>query len=117
MSKLTDQFRARWIHNICEFYGNEPYVVYYPRQIGRGGSSPRWAARKADKNLSEAWYDYGARTFLVWNDKKKALAEAQAFVTDKFGVKEFARDPFGGYGEANFVKARIKEILALPEKI
>ena len=114
MSQLTEQFRAKGIYNLSNFYDNQPYIYYRPRSEGVGGSQ-RWIVCKKGEQLSAAWYDYGAKTFLVWGDKKKAFADAQAYVTEKWGITEFARDPFCGYGDATFVKSRIKEILAMPD--
>jgi hypothetical protein len=65
---------------------------------------------KRGLNLGQAWYDYGARTFS--GRKKEALSEAQAWATDRFGIKVWVRDPFGSYGEAEFIKKRIKELTA-----
>jgi len=111
MSKLTDKLREKGVYNIHDFYGyGQPFIVYYPSTSGRAGQSARWKVFKIGTSLSETWYDYGAKTFLKWGDKKKAFAEAQAYATEKFGIKEFARDPFGGYGDAEYVKARLKEL-------
>lgn len=115
MSKLTDQFRARGVYNEYEFFGEQPYITYYaaePRTLG----SARYMVFKRGVDLGQAWYDRGGRAFLRWGDRREALAAAQKFVTERFGITEFARCPFGAFGDSTFIKARIKEILALPEK-
>lgn len=116
MSKLTDQFRARGVYNEYEFFGEQPYITYHAGDNGRGGRSARYMVFKRGVDLGQAWYDNGGRAFLRWGDRREALAAAQKFVTERFGITEFARCPFGSFGDSTFIKARIKEILALPEK-
>ena len=114
MSKLTEKFREKRVYNPYEFYGElEPYIVYHP---SRPFHSANWAVIKRGVNMGRAWYDDGCRTFRGFGmpgegtRRARALLEAQAWASEKFGIKEWARDPFGSYGEAEFVKRRIKEL-------
>ena len=111
MSKLTEVLREKKVYNEYLFYGKQPYIGY---RSAHSVIPACWAVCKLGINLGEAWYDYGSRTFSAWGNRKKALGEAQAWASEKFGVKVWARDPFGSYGEAEFIKKRIKEILEAP---
>jgi hypothetical protein len=117
MSKLTDALNARGFHNSWEFFGNEPYVSFYAAQ-SRACHPATFRVHKRDKKLSDAWYDYGAKSFSFSGraGKKQALAEAQEWASNHFNIKEWARNPFGEWGEIEFVRKRIVEILAMPEK-
>jgi hypothetical protein len=120
MSKLIEKLNARGVHNPHNFYEGhpfgQPFIAYYSASTGRAGQSARYKVVRQGESLSEAWYDQGAKTFLKWGDKKKALADAQAWASEKFGIKEWTRDPFGSWGDAEYVKKRTVEILAMPEK-
>jgi hypothetical protein len=111
MSKLTEKLRTVNIHNEYEFFGLQPYITYHAGDNGRGGQPARWMVFKRGVDLGHAWYDNGGRSFLRWGNRAEALAKAQAFVTEKFSIMEFARSPFGSYGSAEFVRSRIKELV------
>lgn len=112
MSKLTESFRAVEVYNPYEFYGEKPYISFSPAQPHSCIVS-RWAVHKRGLNLSESWYDHGAQTFSVYGDKQKALLKAQIWATGLFGIKEWTRDPYGSYGDAEYVKSRVKELKQL----
>lgn len=114
MSKLTEQLRERGVFNPYEFYGSEPSIGFRANQGSRDVIPSAWRVSKRGVKLSDAWYDHGTMSFSCCGveSRKQALAEAQAWATEKFGIKEWRRDPFGGYGEAAFIKRRIAEILA-----
>ena len=115
MSKLTDKFREKGVFNSYYFYGMQPYISY---QVGDNWISSRWAVYKRGKNLGQAWYDHGCRTFTGHGEvgdgtkRTKGLLQAQRWASKKFGIETWARDPFGSYGEAEFVKQRVKELKA-----
>ena len=70
---------------------------------------------KPGENLAGHWADYGSKCFLVWGRKDRAdkLSAAKMWASDKFGIVEWARDPFGSYGEAAYVKEHVKFLLGL----
>jgi hypothetical protein len=116
MSKLTEQLRSRGIHNSYDFYEQEPWISWTANG-GRSVLPAWWAVYKRGRNLGSAWYDHGAKTFSGRKRDKEVLAEAQRWASVEFGgIKEWARDPFGSYGDAGFIKKRITEILAMPAK-
>jgi len=117
MSKLADKLSARGVYNPYYFYGNEPYVGW-AQNGGRSVLPPWFSVNKHGEKLSEAWYEHGSKCFSYYgkDSKPKALADAISWASERFGIKEWARDPFGSWGEAAFVRKRTAEILALPEK-
>jgi hypothetical protein len=112
VSKLTEKLRTVGVFNPYGFYGDHPYIGSRAREA-RACRCAAWMVHKKNEVLDNAWYNYGARAFTHGGreSKKKALADAQAWASDKFGIKEWARDPFGSYGEASFVKARVAELV------
>ncbi len=117
MSKLTDKLNARGFHNSWEFFMNEPYISFYPAK-SQACRPATFRIHKRDQKLSDAWYDYGAKSFSFSGQqgKKEAFAKAQAWASSHFDIKEWARNPFGDWGEAGFIQKRTVEILALPDK-
>jgi hypothetical protein len=133
MSKLTNELREAQIINTGDFYAEkgQVYIGYTPAETGRASRSACWRVyRTGYKTDPEgAWYDYGNKTFLVWAKygekhsevKKRVLAEAQEWAEKRYGITEWKRDPFGSYGDAIYVKARLKalkaKIKALPFRV
>jgi hypothetical protein len=117
MSKLTEALRARGVYNSWEFFGNEPYISFCSAD-SRACRPATFSVHKRDKKLSDAWYDYGAKSFCFsgGEGKKEAFAEAQAWASNHFNIQAWARNAFGEWGEAEFVRMRTAEILALPVK-
>ena len=113
MSKITEELKKHKIYNLYEFYGEIPYIWYRPSGGSRSSSVSAWMVTKHGYRLDDSWYNHGSRAFIVFNRKDKPikLLEAETWASDKFGIKEWARDPFGGYGPSDFIKTRIKEIL------
>lgn len=119
MSKLTEQLREVGICNPHNFAGHgNVYIDYHPNDYGRGGRGARWVvARPGFKAYAEApWYDYGCKTFLVsgsgshTENKARKLEEAKQWASEKYGIKEWAKTPFGTWMDANFVKTRLAEL-------
>src|ERR1700693_3457118 len=109
MSKLTETLRARGIYNSYGFFGEHPYISW--TQNGGRTVLPSWfGVHKRDQDLGGAWYHYGVKTFAGHSRDKVALADAQAWASKKFGIKEWARDPFGSWGDAGYIKQRIMEL-------
>ena len=72
-----------------------------------------WKVVKRGVKLSDAWYDYGAKSF-SYSDreaKKEQFEVAKRWASKKFGIKTWLRDPFGSFGEASFVMRRTAELL------
>lgn len=120
MSKLTDKLRTFHIVNSHDFGGHGTVFIYYKAaDTGRGCIPAWWAVHrvgyKTDPNA--AWYAYGNKTFsLVGGEshkerKAKTLEVAKAWASEKYGIKEWAKDPFGNWMDAEFVKTRLAELL------
>ena len=116
MSKLTDAFRTIRIFNEYNFADDQPYVSYTPNGDSRSMQVSQWSIIKGeertDDNLSAPWYDYGRKTFVVMGreDKATKLEAAKAYASEKYGIKEWAKTPYGSWMDAEFVKARTKEL-------
>lgn len=112
MSKLTDKLNAKGIYNDYYFFGDNPYITYQSGD-SRACISSGFMVFKRGLKLSDAWYDHGGKKFIVFGrkDKDDKFAKAVAFIQSEFGVGEVARCPFGGYGDAEYIKYRIKELL------
>ncbi len=99
-----------WDQNVAD--GGDRVVIFYtPRATGRGVHGAKWQvghfvggkARVTDPEA--AWYDGGAKaglkTFLVFSagthqeKKARALAEAVAWATERYGAREFVRNWMG----------------------
>ena len=121
MSKITDKLNEAGIYNAHGFAGHgNVYIVYTPNDNMRGGLSARWQVdRPGYRTDPDAhWQDRGCKTFDLFNvggthkEKKEiAFAEAKAWASERYGITEWARTPFGSWMDANFVKARLKELL------
>lgn len=118
MSKLTDSFHEVGVHNAWEFYGRgTPFIAYRPQE---GVFGSRWqVVRPGFKTDPSAhWSDHGYKTFTVFGQdgathaRKKELArgEAEEWASERYGINEWKKDPFGSYGEASFIDARIREL-------
>jgi hypothetical protein len=100
MSRLTDDLRRVDIFNPHNFYGRHgaandvcfithsegAWVVYHAAQV-------------------KAFGHYFGRA--LGPTGLRALAEAQAWASERSGVETWAKDPFGGYGPADYVASRL----------
>ena len=112
MSKLMKLCNSLGMHNDYEFFGLKPYIYRRANTGSRDVRPSAWLVTKRDKKLSNKWYyDYDkAFTYISRDQSKKAFLGAVKYLWENFGVNEVARSPFGGYGDKEFVKKRIKEI-------
>lgn len=114
MSKLQDKLRLVKVYNNYEFFGNEPYIDWAPREA-RALTNSRWYVAKRGEKLSTEWYNHGDRVFNYVggkDEKQAAFVEARDWADEKFGKRDWVRGPFGGYGDRAFVEKRTKELLA-----
>lgn len=119
MSKLTDKLRERGVHNSWEFYGNEVYISFRANQGSRDVLPSRWNVRKPGVSLSDAWYDNGCKSFGSSRCIGKAaiLEGAKKWASEKFGIKEWAKDCYGSWGEAGYVRRRTEELTKKDSKL
>src|SRR5690348_6296256 len=97
----------------CAAYGGDRIVIYYHKtETGRGSRSAHFSVhryedgKKIVTDLNAAWYDYGSKTFSLSfrggsfsERKKQALAEAIAWVKEKYCKDEFVLNRIGDYVE------------------
>jgi hypothetical protein len=114
MSKTQDLLRTVRVFNDYEFFGEQPYIVYHPRGGSRSVTPASWSVFKRGEDLGHAWYDHKAKRFSCHNreTKKAAFEKAKKWASKRFKIKTWKRAPFGGYGDEEFVKTRLKELRA-----
>jgi len=118
MSKLTESYRDVRVFNVANFYNSkhgQVYIAYNAADHGRGGrgASVQVMGVGFKTDPDSAWYNYDRKTFLPYNKPGTAaerraatVAEAKAWATERYGVTEWARDPYGCWGDAAFITKR-----------
>lgn len=134
MSKLTEQLREIKVFNPHHFYEHgQVHVDYYPTvgvrtdhwavvQEGFTTDPDRYQAR-AVRIIGGAsvpdvgpWSANGNMTFSGYrarpDETRRAagLRLAQEWAAERYGITEWKRDPFGSYGSAEYVSARLAEL-------
>lgn len=130
MSKLTDMLRSVKVYNAHEFYnGAEPsgqvYIVYTPATYGLAALSPHWTVLWVG-HVTGPLGEYRPYNHRVWvtggrgsfaDRKAAALAVVQQWATERYGITDWKRDPFGSYGSGAFIDARLAELKAAAKQI
>lgn len=111
-SKLVKRLREVRVFNSYEFYQNEPYIDRHTTNY-RDVMPSHYAVVKRGENLGCHHLDMGSKTFAYRgrDGVKKAFLDAQLWASEKFGVKEWVRDPFGSYGDKEYIERRLIELL------
>lgn len=119
MSKDMDLLRSVNVYNDANFFQDEPYISYRAGDTGRASIISAWLVTKRGVNLQTHWTDYGSKSFTTWGvaDRKVKFEDAKAYMLKKFGVTELKRAPTGGWGSAEYVDKRMKEIKELANKL
>jgi hypothetical protein len=90
--------------------------------MGRGGHGAYWQVCKGNEptDPQAAWFYYARKTLTVFDflrqtanrakAKDAALEAAKAWASEKYGIKEWARTPYGSWMDAGFVKRRMAEL-------
>lgn len=122
MSKTIDQLRAVRVFNDHEFFnGDGPrgqVFLSYTSDTGRGGRGRYWHVHRVGHKTDPDghWHHYGNKAFSAYavrdgmTGRAAALEDAKAWAGERYGIIEWARTPFGSYGDATFVKTRLKEL-------
>lgn len=100
-------------HNVCHEGGGSVYIFYKPRGLGRSYRSPKWAVDGIGFHVDSTaeWIDHGCKVFTCNRDtREQRLADAKAWASEKYGISEWARDPFGGWQDA-VVLERVRALL------
>lgn len=111
-STIVEKMRAVRVFNQYEFYKDQPYM-FYAKYESRAMTVAGWRVTKRGLKLDDAWYNHGCKPF--HGKMKESLPDAQAWASKRFGVKAWARDPFGGYGPAEYVEARVAQLMRAAE--
>ena len=114
MSKFTEQMRKVGVHNSNAFAGKGNVYISYNSGNSRACQPSRWQVhRPGFKTDSTAhWMDYGSKSFLG-RKQSGAFDEAKEWASERYGIKEWARTPFGDWMDAEFVKTRVAELKRL----
>lgn len=89
--------------------GDRVVIFYSPQDLSRGGHGAKWSVGhfKSGKSYvtdaGAAWYDNKQKTFVVFEphggthheQKQATLVKALAWVTEKYGKREFVRNRMG----------------------
>lgn len=123
-TKLRELLRSVGVVNAYLFAkveGSPVYIDYRVEERGRAYQSAAWqVSRCGFKTDPDAhWRDAGKKTFLVHGRDKKAPQEAAAktWASERFGVTEWAKTPFGTWMEKAFVERRLAELLERAEAV
>jgi hypothetical protein len=103
MSKLTEAFRNIRIINAYDFAKGRPFITYQAYQ--------QWS-RTNGWNVT--WFEGGRarnQNFPTFGKTRaEALEFAKVWATSQFGIEEWAQTPYRSWMDAEFVKARTKEL-------
>jgi len=98
-----------------------PMIQFFPADRGRGGWWAYWAVTQPGVDLDPGahWHykDHrgGSRKAFQVNgrdEKQPQFDAAVAWAMDRFGITEWAREPFGSYVPKAFLDARMAQLAA-----
>jgi len=118
MSRLTDSFREAEVRNPHEFYNGDEAAgqVFIAYSSGDTWHARAWIVYHIGHDISGNDSLRSGKEFLAGGNKERraaALGEAQDWAAQRYGIKDWVRDPYGSYGEKTFVAARTKELKEL----
>jgi hypothetical protein len=113
MSKLTEAYRTIGIINdydfaghgnvyICRVTGGNRFISISSWQVVRPGYITKPRGNAFDAHQSFTIYGRG--------DNIPALERAKEWASKRYGIKEWAKTPFGSWVDADFVKKRTAEL-------
>ena len=78
------------------------YVEYSPQDLGRIAHFAKWQVIRIGYKTDPDghWSDNGHKTFTAYNpreEKEKQLQAALAWASERYGITEWERSPFGSY--------------------
>jgi len=118
VSKLTDSFSTVGIHNGW-LYGKGNVTISYTPAQGSGAwrEAAKWQVDRGLHRTDDAqqhWRNGGRKTFTVGNEAAKApqLEAAKAWASGRYGIKKWAKTPYGDWMDAEFVAKRTAELKA-----
>lgn len=100
---LSERLRIHNPWGFCEQGGGRVYVNTQSATTGRAAMSARVQVigLREKTNPSGWWGDCGHKTWNVSRDTKAArIEQAKAWASERYGITEWVRDPFGGWQDA-----------------
>lgn len=99
-------------HNVCTSGGGKVYIDYRAwDSVSRCSSA--WLVHGIGFETDPAgshFSDHGSKSFGVWGRDVKAvkLKHAKAWASERYGIDEWERDPFGGWQDKRVWQAVMK---------
>lgn len=114
-SKVIKRLRELRVFNPHGFYGKEPYIDRHVSDYRDAFPSYYTVIKRGEVLDEEPHWRFGKDqmvfTYLGRDGSKEVLAKAQKWASERFGIKEWVRDPFGSWGDKEYVERRLKELL------
>lgn len=120
MSKLVEAYREIGVYNPHSFAGHGNVFIHYsPNEVGRISRPAVWRVYRVGFKTDPGafWMDNGSKAFQLYRydgthaERKIAcLEEAKTWASERYGITEWARTPFGSWMDAAFVKERMLEL-------
>lgn len=101
-------------YDIAEITQEKIFISFTPADTGRIGHSAHWQITgigfKTDP--TEAWYNYGNKTFDIYSrkDKDPQLEEAKTWAKEHYGLEFSERDVWGNWHVTGTMD-KLKEII------
>lgn len=111
VSEKLKNLRAKRVFNSHELVGHGGVYLYYINPPYRDPAPRRTQVVRVGyrNDPNGAWWDHGSKSFV--GPRKESLPKAIEWAKKHYGIKEFKRDPFGNYVDAELLKRRLKELL------
>jgi hypothetical protein len=113
--KQQEAFRANRIFNsygICEAGGGTAYISYTPAGTGRDIRCAKWSVIGVSGHKPDPkgpWYDQGNKAF-IGKMRSPAFEEAKAWASEKYGIKAWLKDPWGGWQDAEVLNRVVNSL-------
>lgn len=98
---LREQYEVHNPFEIAKKTNTKVYIDYCTALHGRMARNACWQVLGVGFNTDPdaPWYNYGNKTFNVWgrDDKESKRLEAISWTSEKYGIAEWEKSPFGSY--------------------
>lgn len=113
--RLKQVLAMKHIHNTWDFVGNyNVFISRYAATTGLGAKYGRWAVirpgYKTDSN--SGFNEDGCKTFVIRGreDVQKQLTAAMDWCTNRYGIDEWIKSPFGDWMSKKVYDEKVKEL-------
>ncbi len=117
--ELREHLNVFNAHNYATVAGVNVWIDYRPQVTGRGYQSAAWQVfgngfQTEDSPERAHWRNYGLKTFNVFRReyKQSQLEAALAWASERYGIPEWERTPFGSYvpkGTVAIMRAKLAD--------